>query len=406
MHLALRTLLCLFCALSPVSLCAQPLQSEANDPNSPPYANVRPQDTEQLRAGVREMHQLLRELQQSDLNPAQKQAALDQLIRDHHDILRMHNTWLDWQQPQTVDSASLLLEKMIFEVAAEDIAPDAQSREQVLHDAPQHLELDPEQQAAEHYEPPLLTPVSPVKPAGDGEQSHAQETVPSAMSAAEPAPPPTDKPGDDKPRELAIDKNTKVAVLADDKSTAHMHEDSTVLRQVTDDKGDLLLFGDIRLWIGGAIQLDAYSGDGLYTLDQDGDSDSKSYIRRGEGILRASVLQNAEIKVQYDFDTREFRSLYWRWLSQSTSRSLTLGNQKEPIGQDYLVGSKFTTAMEPSAPSSAFGSYRSTGIRYNGWHWLRSAAISARTNGAASSGTVKDNIQCRIFIRGILSRLY
>lgn len=67
---------------------------------------MEPQDTAQLRAKIREMHQLLRELRQSDLSPAQKQAALDQLIRDQHDILRMHNIWLDWQQAQTMDSAS------------------------------------------------------------------------------------------------------------------------------------------------------------------------------------------------------------------------------------------------------------------------------------------------------------
>jgi phosphate-selective porin len=83
-------------------------------------------------------------------------------------------------------------------------------------------------------------------------------------------------------------------------------------------------------------------------------------------------LENGEIKAQYDFDTRKFRDLYWRWLSKSRARSLTIGNQKEPIGLDYLVGSKFTTAMEPSAPASAFGSYRSAGIRYNGWATLDS----------------------------------
>lgn len=72
------------------------------------------------------------------------------------------------------------------------------------------------------------------------------------------------------------------------------------------------------------------------------------------------------MKVQYDCDSNIIRNVYWRWLSDSGSKSLTIGNQKEPMGQDYMVGSKCTTALEPSAPTSTFGSYRSKGIRYNG----------------------------------------
>ena len=138
-----------------------------------------------------------------------------------------------------------------------------------------------------------------------------------------------------------------------------------MLRDVRDDKGELLFFGKVRLWIGGAIQLDSYWGDGLFTLNGGGDWDSESYIRRGEGILRASVFDHSEIKVQYDFEADIFRNLYWRWISDNEADSITIGNQKEPLGLDYSMGSKFTTAMEPSAPSSAFGSFRSRGINYN-----------------------------------------
>jgi phosphate-selective porin OprO/OprP len=141
---------------------------------------------------------------------------------------------------------------------------------------------------------------------------------------------------------------------------------------VRDDKGELVFFGKVHLWVGGAIQLDAYRGDGLFNVDEDGDWDSTSYIRRGEGILRGSVFDNGEIKLQYDFDSKEYRNLYWRWTSDAEAGSLTVGNQKEPIGLDYMMGSKFTTALEPSAPTSAFGGLRSAGIRYDGRTTLES----------------------------------
>jgi phosphate-selective porin len=361
-------------------LCAQPyaqvLRNAEHDPGQMPYSDVRSQPTPELENTIEQMLELVRELQQGDLSPAQQQAALDELIRDREYILHQHNTWLDWQKPQTVDSAALLLEKMIFEEAT-DIAPTVQSRQQVLRNAPQRLDLDPNQP---QYEPPLL---DSVKAAEESVATSPQSTSPVSAAdttgvAEDSQPVPTPLPAasseykDKKARQVSVSKNVKVAVLADDRTTIDMHADDTILRDVKDQKGEQVLFGRIHLWAGGAVQLDAYLGDGLFTIDEDGDTDSKSYIRRGEGIIRASVMENGEIKVQYDFDTREFRDLAWRWLSKSRARSLTIGNQKEPIGLDYLVGSKFTTAMEPSAPSSAFGSYRSAGIRYNGWATLES----------------------------------
>jgi phosphate-selective porin len=315
------------------------------------------------------MHESVKALQQADLNPEQKQAALDELIRDHEYILRQHDTWVDWQKPQTIDTASLLLQKVVFQEAV-DIAPTEQSREQVLRNAPRHLELDPNQpQVAKEYEPPLLAPVEPpveqAQPHSTAEPSASGATE--AGATAKPSVPVSDKPEVDADQKTVdIDKKVQVAVLADDQATTDLHDDNTVLRNITNDKGELVFFGKLHLWAGGALQLDAYVGDGLFTLDDGGNTDSKSYIRRGEGILRASVFDNGEVKAQYDFDTKEFRDLYWRWVSDSESHSVTIGNQKEPMGQDWLVGSKFTTAMEPSAPTTAFGGFRGRGIRYNG----------------------------------------
>ena len=382
MHLSRPILLSLICTLS-WPLHAQPLISEANDPNTPAYGEVRPQPSSQLRATLKRMQQLLAELRQSALSPAQRQAALDELIRDHNEILSQHNTWLDWQKPQTVDSTALLLEKMIFEIAAEDIAPNEQTREQVQRNAPAHLELDPNE--PEVYEPPLLMPVEPHKgraqvpvetQAGQGTNLTAEPSdveMPQSAAQTAPAPAVKEEPGANADQKtVSVSKDAQVAVLADNKTTVSMQDDNSVLRDVRNDKGQLVLFGKVRLWVGGALQLDAYTGEGLFTLDDGGNSDSDSYVRRAEGILRASILDNSEVKAQYDFDAQLFRNLYWRWLSDSASRSLTVGNQKEPMGLDYLEGSKFTTAMEPSAPTSAFASFRSAGVRYSSWAALES----------------------------------
>ncbi|HDY82853.1 MAG TPA: hypothetical protein ENH48_07845 [Halieaceae bacterium] len=370
-----RWLLCLACALSQTPLHAQipsnPPATVGAEPEAlAPYTPVRPQPTAELNATIKRMHESVKKLQQADLSPAQKQAALDELIRDYHYILRQHDTWLDWQKPQTVDSASLLLEKMVFQEVA-DVAPTEKSREQALRDAPQHLELelDPNQPQVKTYVPPLLAPVAPPKKQA---QSHSPVTQPEpgatdTVAIAKSSAPVTEKPTvDTGQKTLDIGKDIKVAAGTDNKATTDLHDDNTVLRDVTNDKGELVFFGKLHLWLGGAIQLDAYVGDDLYTLDEGGDTDTDSYIRRGEGILRASVFGDNEIKAQYDFDSNIFRDLYWRWLSDDKSQSVTIGNQKEPMGQDWLVGSKFTAAMEPSAPTTAFSGYRSRGIRYNG----------------------------------------
>jgi hypothetical protein len=375
----MRTIMRMTIFLASGVLCTQPyaqvLKSAENDPGQPPYSDVRPQPSPELEKTIERMQELVRELQQGDLSPAQQQAALDELIRDREHILRQHSTWLDWQKPQTVDSASALLERMIFQEAA-DIAPTAQTREQVLRNAPQHLELDPnEPQAAKAYEPPLLAPVNPpgeqVQP-----QSTGQQTVEPSGDAAKSSPAVTDKADDgDHQKTVNIGKKVHVSVLANDQATVDLHDDNTVLRDLKNDRGELVLFGKMHLWAGGAVQLDAYFGEGLFTYDEGGGSDSNFYIRRAEGILRASLFENSEIKAQYDFDTDTFRSVYWRYVFDSSARSVTVGNQKEPMGLDWMLGSKFTTALEPSAPTSAFSSYRSNGIRYNG-----STALDSKDN--------------------------
>jgi phosphate-selective porin len=348
---------------------AQPLKSKVNDPNDPDSLVVNPYSAAQLQQVLERLRELNARLQASDMDPDRKQAELSKFLRKHEDILVQHYDWVDWQQPQTVDSIAVFLERTLFEIAAEEIAPNDASREQVLRDAPAHLGLEPGQDSATpRYEPPLQAPIDDTDteavPAPVEEEALASQSGATADERTDPAPPApgegTSVPGDP-------DKKERVAVMAGDSATREMHNDNTVVRNVTDDSGERLLLGDLHIWAGGAAQLDAYGGDGLFTLADGGSSESETYVRRGEGILRASLFDHNEFKVQYDFDAKLFRDLYWRWLSESTASALTVGNQKEPLGLDYLVGSKFNTAMEPSAPSTAFGNYRSKGVRYSAW---------------------------------------
>jgi len=280
---------------------------------------------------------------------------------------------------------------MIFEEAVE-LAPTPESREQVLENAPGHLGLESDEvEVAEIYEPPLLRPI--VVTAKKAQNTQGQEepsptdkttepenpdkgagdlsTGSTSIAAQSPGPIQDEAGGEDTVADVP-GTAVKAAVLADDKATTDMHEDNAVLRDVTDADGQLVLFGKLRLWAGGSVQLDGYTANDLYTLGSNDDSESGTNIRRAEGVLRASVLKNSELKIQYDFEADVFKNLYWRWLSRSSSRSVTLGNQEEPMGLDYLTGSKFATAMEDSAPTSTFAAYRSGGIRYNGWTTLAS----------------------------------
>ena len=381
LRVTLLTALCgaLFCP----PVFAQVLRSAENTPEQ---AEIKPQLTPELVETVKRMQTLLAELQSGGLTPEQQQAALQQLIDDNAVILSQHSTWVDWQKPQTADSVALLLERMVFEEAAE-LAPTEESREQVLRNSPEHLDLEPgSPQAVPRYEPPLLAPQleETSKPAAGSEtsisdspqQAPAILTTPAAQDegALAGAPAQATEPVTNTKKD-SVDVPglpVKASVLADTEVTTEMHEDNAILRDVTNAQGELVLFGRLRLWAGGAVQLDTYSAKDLFTFGQGGDTDSDAYIRRAEGVLRASVFENGEVKIQYDFEAGTFKNLYWRWLSNANSSSTTVGNQKEPMGMDYQVGNKFATAMETSAPTSTFGSYRSTGVRYNNWDTLAS----------------------------------
>lgn len=154
--------------------------------------------------------------------------------------------------------------------------------------------------------------------------------------------------------------------MLDDNTTNDMHDDSTILRnvQVLDDDG-LTLFGALRIWVGGALQYDYYNIDDIYRSQSSSESSEGAGFRRLEGIFRSQLLDLGELKLQYDFDAGIFRDAYFRWVSErpNTPVTITIGNQKEPMGLDNLSGNKFEMAQERSAPTHAFGRWRSRGVR-------------------------------------------
>ena len=157
-----------------------------------------------------------------------------------------------------------------------------------------------------------------------------------------------------------------VSSRLDAKTTSDMHNDNTILRNVevaTKDEEGVVLFDALRIWAGGAMQYDYHSFDGIYHNAGDGERDSGGAVRRMEIILRTQLYDWGEAKFQYDLYDGTARDIYVRWVSDLKPVTVTIGNQKEPMGLDYLTGNKFGFPQEHSLPADGFGAWRSMGVR-------------------------------------------
>ena len=163
------------------------------------------------------------------------------------------------------------------------------------------------------------------------------------------------------------DVDGRVASLLDVETTNEMHDDTTVLRniRVLEDETGLVLFDALRIWVGGAVQYDYFNFDGVYSHENDGERAEGGSFRRLEVVLRSQLYDWGEIKAQYDLDSGVAKDIYFRWVSErpNTPVTITVGNQNEPMGLDLIMGNKFAMAQESSAPSNAFGDWRSLGVR-------------------------------------------
>jgi len=332
-------------------------------------AVTEPATANSVDAAAQRLYQMMREIAQSSLSATDKQAQMHQLMDEHPQVFSRVRA----NRPQTADAAALWLQRQFFEAAAE-LAPDAESRSKAISKVPPETLLEPNR--------PLLIARAPATSSIQVEDSGTRRwwgatRRESDAIVLEPGPvkrePKTvtaEVKQDSSPPVPVADTDElapQVAVLVDEKTTVVMHDDTTVLREVTDDDGSLVLFGAIHLWAGGGIQYDGYQGNDLFSVRSDSDSVNNTYVRRGEVILRATYKTLGELKLQYDLDSNIWRDLYWRQVDEEKSRTITIGNQDEPMGMEALQGNKFIMAVETSAPTSAFGAYSGLGVRLSNW---------------------------------------
>ncbi|MCZ6829582.1 MAG: porin, partial [Gammaproteobacteria bacterium] len=349
--------------VAPITAVTGKPANSANPPLILRDAGTAARAPRELESVIMDLREQMRAVAASSVTAAEKQASVEKIVSKHPLIFRQQSTEMPAARPLSVEGLIDLLEQRLYEIAV-DVAPDEETRRNVQKSAPTGEELEP-------LRPILIAPKvhrSKIVVTSEAEaQAGYTPWGKTAVTAQEEPQAGATLDIEEVPEEDVEEELVKVEFLADEQVTAEMHDDTTVLRSVEDDEGDLVLFDALHLWVGGSVQLDVYSMEGLFQHDEGGDRDRDVRIRRAEGILRATLLDLGEIKLQYDFDATIFRDLYWRWVSDTTSQTLTVGNQKETLGLDFLMGNKFGTAMERSAPASAFGAYRSKGIRFNRW---------------------------------------
>jgi hypothetical protein len=291
---------------------------------------------EEVEEVIRALRERMRAIADSSISAAEKQAEAEKIVSENPLIFRQMSTEMPAARPASVDEVIHLLEQRFFEVAA-DAAPDEETRRLVEHSHPDDSELEP------------IRPILIARKAHRGDivvtrEAEQQEgytpwwknTAATVVESPVEAGPVADEVPEEEVKEEAV----KVEFLADEQVTAEMHDDTTVLRAVEDDEGDLVLFDALHLWVGGSAQGDIDTRTGLFNLNEGGDRNGELKVRRAEGILRASLMHGAEVKAQYDFDSTVFRDLYWRWLSEVWARATTAGLTSARTRPGSMSGAK------------------------------------------------------------------
>ena len=397
-----RILLVPTCLLVTLPCWGQPLLNPENEaarlrqkPADPPLvlraAAEEPAGEEDVKAAVHRLREEMRAIAESALTEAERRTALAELYRQNAKIFTEHSTERD-RPPLTEAEAAERLELMMFEVIL-DLAPDDAARERVISGAPEHLHLEPNR-------PVMIAPresrseivitreaeregdITPwwKTTSFDAEALDLDEVAESPVEQLEPA---------EENEEEKEEKPTAVAVLSDEKATVEMHDDTTILREVQTAQGDLVLFDALHFWVGGAVQFDAQSYSDLLNARNGGDGETNTLVRRGEVIVRSTLFDLGEFKWQYDLESNLWRDLYFRRVNTDASRTVTLGNQTEPMSQENLLGNKFNAAMELAAPTSTFGRYKGMGATINQWFVRQEGesflGIGARTQSAITT---------------------
>ncbi len=362
-----------FILLAPLA-SAQVLRSEANPTDEPAGKEPLPlvlkraanasSGSRSVDEAISRLREEMRAIAESHLTQAEKRNAYHALYTNAA-VLRDEDSALPGHAPRTVEEAIDRLQRLLLKAALET-APDEQTRERVLKGAPEHLQLEPVRPSTAKRKPVyvLRDPVAEGNWWGtasfDTEALALQDVPESPEEQIEPA---------EENVEAEEEKNEPVAVevLGDEKTTVAMHDDQTILRDVTSESGDLVLFDRLHVWVGGGVQYDGYGYEDLFNARDNGNSDSDTSIRRAEVIVRSTLNLGDEAKLQYDLEANIWRDLYLRRVDEKRGYTVTLGNQTEPMSQEALLGNKFNAAMESASPTSAFGSWTGLGLRVNKW---------------------------------------
>ena len=312
----------------------------------------------------------MREVAEQGLAAAEHEAQMRRLLDDYREQMR---AWREQQGPEgDVGLAVERLERAFYEQAL-DLAPDEATRHEMVESSPRYMSLERRR--------PLL--IAPEKYRGSivvTREAGAEATLPpwwkstrfdtEALALGEVTESPTEQlepPEENLEEEAAPEEETavEVQVLSGEKVTVEMHDDSTILRTVSDERGDLVLFEGLQVWFGGAFQYDSVELEDLYVVG--GGSDSNTFTSRAEVTVRSTLFDLGELKAQYDIDGQFWRDLYYRYADEDGEFTLTVGNQGEPFSQESILGNKFNAAMEVSAPTSAFALGKGMGVRLNKW---------------------------------------
>ncbi len=318
---------------------------------------------------IEQLRREMREIADAALTEAERADAYRELYERNAPIFRRDSTPAPAETALTVDTVVQQLETLIFEVAL-DAAPDEAARQRVLDDAPRHLMLEPHRPVSSVDRRPV-TPVFILRdPEAEGDWWGDARVDAEALALDEVTESPEEQleaAVENLDKEDKEDTAVAVEVLVDEKTTVELHDTATILREVESDAGDLVLFDALHVWAGGAVQFDAYSFDDVFNANNGGESKDSTSTRRAEVIVRSTLLDFGEIRLQYDLDGDFWRDLYYRWADTERDFVLTVGNQTEPMSQERILGNKFNAAMEASAPSSTFANYRGLGVSVNKW---------------------------------------
>ena len=134
--------------------------------------------------------------------------------------------------------------------------------------------------------------------------------------------------------------------------------------------------GDFSFKLGGRIQSDWYTFDGVYNRsetrglnNEDVVTGSDISFRRVRLTASGDVARDWKYKIQYDFVSEDLQSAYLQYtgFGPKDSAIISVGKHQVPVGLDDNSNSNEILALERSAPSLAFAFGKLMGLSLHGY---------------------------------------